>query len=404
MTMSTKQVGHRKTPPYKAAGLIMIILLVLVVGVCITAFRGGFDDTNSVTVESERSGLVMDVGSKVKYHGLQVGKVQTVELKNQRAVLKLGIDPGKLGAIPANVVAVIKPTTVFGAKYVEFLDPATPARTHLHANAVIAAQNVTTEINTVFENLTAVLDKVDPAKLNGALGGIAAGLRGRGAQLGETLSDAQIVTSDVNTHMRTLQRDLRLTNVVANNLADVSDEIMGILGDSTVTAQTISAEDKNIEALLLSAVGFGQNGTELLGPNKANFVNSMQLLTPTTELLNKYSPTFACLAHVGATAFKNELPVVDTTNYSALLDAGLLFGDAPYTYPENLPKVGAQNGPGGKPGCYPTQSWNTYPAPYLRMDTGAPLNGPGTDKPRLGSPFLLDYTNGNSAGGGTGRP
>lgn len=382
----------------------MIVLLVVVVVVCVVAFRGGFDQTRGVTVESGRAGLVMDVGSKVKYHGLQVGSVKAIDLGDDRAVLDLAIEPAKLGVIPSNVVAIIKPTTVFGAKYVEFIDSAAPSRSSLPAGARVEAQNVTAEINTVFENLTSVLDKVDPAKLNGALGGIAEGLRGRGSDLGETLSDAQVVTSELNKHMTTLQRDLRLTDVVTNNLADVSDQIMGILADGTVTSRTISAEQKNVESLLLSAIGLGRSGTELIGPNRANFVSSMQLLTPTTELLAKYSPTFACMAHLGAVAYKNELPVVDATNYSASLDAGLLWGDAPYTYPQNLPKVAAKNGPGGEPGCYPTQSWDTYPAPYLRMNTGAPLNGPGTDKPKLGSPFLLDYLNGNKIGGGAGRP
>jgi phospholipid/cholesterol/gamma-HCH transport system substrate-binding protein len=385
-------------------GLIMIILLVVVLGVCLAAFRGGFDERSSVIVESDRAGLVMDVGSKVKYHGLQIGTVEAVNLDVDRATLELGIEPARLSVIPSNVTAVIKPTTVFGAKYVEFFDPTVPSRSRLTAGARIAVDNVTQEINTVFENLTSVLNKIDPAKLNGVLGGLAEGLRGRGKALGDTLSDAQRVSSALNDHMTTLQRDLRLTDAVTNNLADVSDEILGILGNSTVTSRTITTEQKNVEALLLSAIGFGQTGTELIGPNRENFVNSMELLTPTTALLEEYSPSFQCLAHVGAVAYENELPVVDATGYSASLDAGLLWGDASYEYPENLPKVGAENGPGGQPGCFPTLSWDTYPAPYLRMDTGAPLNGPGTDKPKLGSPFLLDYLNGDALGGGTGRP
>jgi phospholipid/cholesterol/gamma-HCH transport system substrate-binding protein len=129
----------------------------------------------------------------------------------------------------------------------------------------------------------------------------------------------------------------------------------------------------------------------------------MRLLTPTTTLLAEYSPSFPCMFHLGALDAANEPPVVDKTGYSVALDVGLLLGDDPYTVPENLPVAAAKGGPGGRPGCYRPASWDAYPAPYLRMNTGAPLNGPDTDHPRLGSPSVIEYLFGNALNG-KGRP
>ena len=58
------------------------------------------------------------------------------------------------------------------------------------------------------------------------------------------------------------------------------------------------------------------------------------------------------------------------TANTVIMDAGLLMGDDPYRYPDNLPIVNAKGGPGGKPSCgsLPDVSKN-YPVKYLVTDT-----------------------------------
>ena len=74
------------------------------------------------------------------------------------------------------------------------------------------------------------------------------------------------------------------------------------------------------------------------------------------------------------------------------MDAALLFGDDPYRYPDNLPKVNATGGPGGKPSCgsLPDVSKN-FPVKYLVTDTGF---GTGLDvrpNPGIGFPGFANY-------------
>jgi phospholipid/cholesterol/gamma-HCH transport system substrate-binding protein len=74
------------------------------------------------------------------------------------------------------------------------------------------------------------------------------------------------------------------------------------------------------------------------------------------------------------------------------MDAGLLLGDDPYRYPDNLPKVNATGGPGGKPSCgsLPDVSKN-FPVKSLVTDTGF---GTGLDirpNPGIGFPGLANY-------------
>ena len=76
----------------------------------------------------------------------------------------------------------IASSTVFGAKSVELVPPAEPSAQRLHAGQTLQGEHVTVEINTVFQQLTSVLSKIDPPKLNETLGAIASAFNGRGAQ------------------------------------------------------------------------------------------------------------------------------------------------------------------------------------------------------------------------------
>ena len=60
-------------------GLVSVAVVAAVVAVAVGLFRGSFTDTTPVTVLLPRAGLVMNPDAKVKMHGVQVGKVASIE-------------------------------------------------------------------------------------------------------------------------------------------------------------------------------------------------------------------------------------------------------------------------------------------------------------------------------------
>ena len=78
---------------------------------------------------------------------------------------------------------------MFGAKFVELVEPPEPSSQPLAKGQQLDARHVTVEINTVFQQLTSVLKAVDPVKLNETLGAISGALNGRGEKLGQTVID-----------------------------------------------------------------------------------------------------------------------------------------------------------------------------------------------------------------------
>ncbi|WP_142389912.1 MlaD family protein, partial [Mycobacterium sp. shizuoka-1] len=129
------------------------VILLLAIGafffVTATAFAGTFRSYVPVTLASDRSGLVMETGAKVKLRGVQVGRVGGISGGQGDASLRLEIDPDQIRYIPANVGAQIRSTTAFGAKFVDLVYPSEPSAQRLTAGAVLRSANVTTEVNTV---------------------------------------------------------------------------------------------------------------------------------------------------------------------------------------------------------------------------------------------------------------
>jgi phospholipid/cholesterol/gamma-HCH transport system substrate-binding protein len=377
------------------------VLLVVVVALStLTAllFSGTLRRTVPLTLVSDRAGLVMENGAKVKLRGVQVGEVASIAADagapgTALSKLNLKIDPGPFQYLPSNVEAEIKSSTAFGAKYVDLIVPPDASSAPLRPGAVLHSRNVTVEVNTVFENLQSVVRSIDPAKLNSVLSAVADSVRGKGDRIGQAITDANTVLLAVNPRMPTVQRDWQLFGKTAGAYSNAAQDILSILDSFSTTSQTISSHANALDNLLLSAVGFSQSGINTIGGNQSNLVRALNILDPTTALLMKYSPTYTCLFQ-GAQWFLEHggRDALGGNGKSVIMDAGLLFGDDPYHYPDNLPIVNATGGPGGKPSCgsLPDVSKN-FPVKYLVTDTGF---GTGLDlrpNPGIGFPGIANY-------------
>ncbi|TDL06594.1 MCE family protein [Mycolicibacterium obuense] len=372
--------------------LILLVVMAVILWLTYSLFFGTFTSHETVTVTSDRAGLVMETNSKVKLRGVQVGRVSAIEGGSEPVALKLEIDKDKIGFIPGNVEAQIRATTVFGAKYVDLIYPSDPQGT-LRAGQVIQSRNVTVEANTVFQNVVAIIDRVDVAKLNSTLSALADGVRGLGPQIGEATTAANQVLLQLNPRSDTIAEDWRTLRQFNDTYSAAAGDIVTTLDALSTTSTTIANRATALDTLLMSTIGLSNSGISLLAPNQANLIKAINVLRPTTDLLFKYSPEYTCLLTGAKT-------LLDTGGYEApggngrslILDVGLSLGDDPYHYPDNLPIIGAKGGPGGKPSCgsLPDVAKN-WPVRNLVTNTGF---GTGIDwrpNPGIGFPAWANY-------------
>jgi phospholipid/cholesterol/gamma-HCH transport system substrate-binding protein len=389
MTTATRQ---RRLRP-ACWTLILIAVIAVFIWLCSALFAGTLNSYVPVTLTSDRSGLVMEPGAKVKMRGVQVGRVASLEGGQNPVRLKLELFPDEVNHIPANTEAQIRATTIFGAKYVDLIYPADPSPWRISAGTVLRSRNVSTEVNTIFENLVDVLHQIDPPKLNAVLTAFADAVRGRGERIGQATTAANHVLMAINPRMDSVQQDWRSLTAANDAYAAAAPSLLNTLDAFSTTSSTFTTHASDLDALLLNIVGVSQAGIDLLGPNEGNLVRAFNVLAPTTELLRKYNPEYTCLL-VGAkwSLDNGGYQAAGGDGRTAMLDDAFLFGDDPYRYPDNLPMVAAKGGPGGKPGCgsLPDASKN-YPVRQLVTNTGW---GTGLDirpNPGIGHPCCVDF-------------
>lgn len=376
------------------------VLLVVVVAIStLTAmlFSGTLRSYEPLTLVSDRAGLVMEDGAKVKLRGVQVGEVTNIGAQTGVAgavsKLNLKIDPEPFKYLPSNLEAEIKSSTAFGAKYVDLIVPPDASPQRIKPGSVVHSRNVTVEVNTVFQSLQGVVQSIDPAKLNAILSAIAESVRGKGDVLGQAITDSNNVLLAVNPRMETVRQDWQLFGQTTKAYSDAAQNIVSILDNFTTTSTTITSNAQALDTLLLSAVGFSNAGVNTIGGNQTNLVRAMNILDPTTQLLMKYSPTYTCLFQGAQWFLENGgRDAIGGNGKSVIMDAALLAGDDPYRFPDNLPIVNATGGPGGKPSCgsLPDPLKN-FPVKYLVTDTGF---GTGLDvrpNPGIGFPGFANY-------------
>jgi phospholipid/cholesterol/gamma-HCH transport system substrate-binding protein len=384
--------GERRLHPAWWTAILVVVIAALVAGT-VVSYTGALKSYVPVTVTADRSGLVMETGAKVMLNGVQVGKVAGITGGKQPVALRLDIDADQAKYIPANVGAQIRATTVFGAKYVDLIYPDKPSAQRLAAGAVLLSRNVTTEVNTVFENLVGLLDQIDPAKLNAVLGALSEGFRGQGERLGQAITDANQVLLQINPRSETIRQDWRSLKGFSDAYGTAAADIVSVLDAASTTSTTITGHAKALDTLLLNTIGFAQSGTNLIAPNQQTLIDAINILEPTTNLLMKYDPTLTCTL-VGAKWWLDNggYKGLGGNGKSIIIDSALLFGNDKYNYPDNLPIVAAKGGPGGKPGCgsLPDAS-KMFPVRQLITNTGW---GTGMDiRPNPGVAAQTCYAN-----------
>jgi ABC-type transporter Mla subunit MlaD len=216
----------------------------------------------------------------------------------------------------------------------------------------------------VFQQLTSVLQKVDPAKLNETVGAISAAFSGRGDKFGKTLADLDDALAKLNPSLDTLNHELAIAPTVLDSYADASPDLLQTVKNATQVSDTIVDQEQNLDALLVSAIGLADVGTDVLAENREPLADVIHLLAPTLDLTNRYNEAITC-------SLKGMIPLATgpgTELPGITLLVSFFLGRERYRYPSNLPKVAASGGP--QCSGLPVVPFEQRP-PYVVTDIGA---------------------------------
>ena len=280
---------------HKVLGVVFLCLLLTGGYLTYAVFTKKFADYDEVRLQTSKIGMQLPSRADVKIRGVIVGEVLDFEPNSEGAEITLGIYPGEIDTIPANVSGSIVPKTLFGEKYVALDVPAEPDAEHLEPGDTIERTQVSIEVEKVLSDLYPLLRTVQPADINLTLNALATALEGRGDQLGENLETVDSYLKRINPQIPQLIEDLRLTAQVSDTYAEVMPQIADILDDTVTTTGTLEDREVKLEALFDDITAFSDTARGFLEDNGDNLIRFSEISQQQLRVFAKYAPEYNCL-------------------------------------------------------------------------------------------------------------
>ncbi|GAB2673786.1 MCE family protein [Saccharopolyspora gloriosae] len=260
--------------------------VVVVLGAAVFAVLGGgeaFESDPTVSAEVPAAAGPVRVNSAVRYRGVVVGELAEVDEGTAGSRLTLRMDRSTLDSIPAGVRLRILPKTLFGDQYVELAGSAAGGR--LEPGAEIAADTdaATVRIYHAYTRMFALLQSLRPAELQVALGTMADVLRGRGAELGETVD----VLHDLSGRFDPAETVGELGEVagLTEQLATAAPDLLATLDDAVVLSRAVVEERENLADLLGAGTELTERSQRFLDENAARAIEVVHVARPASEVL-----------------------------------------------------------------------------------------------------------------------
>ncbi|WP_162602349.1 MlaD family protein [Nocardioides daejeonensis] len=328
--------------------LVGLITLACMAGV--TTWLGGSYlgwFTRDLTVDARLpvSGDSLGVNSDVKYRGLRVGRVVSVETGTE-PVAHLVLMSEHAAAIPADVRARVLPGTLFGNEYVDLVRPrrTSAAPGSLSKGDTVPADTSAASVRLMdaFTSTQRLLVALDPAALDAAVSQLAEALSGRGDNLRRFLVDADRMLGRWEALSPLLHRDVALLTEVAETLADTEPAFVRTLRDSLPVARLWAEEQQAITGVLRETArwfdtvdGFLQEQHPVLRPLLAQSAAILQVMAANSGLFSLALGAFPGVVENGAAAVQGNRIQME----------GVIGLQLPRPYgPEDCPRYGKHAG------------------------------------------------------------
>lgn len=330
----------------RLAGFGVVAVILGLFGLTAAFYNHAFSNPLTVTLRTNRAGLLLDTGNVVKMRGIEVGKVGAVHVEPDGGVsITLELDRAEVGMIPADVQATIDASTIFGAKYVTLTAPGNLNARPITAGAVITNGNVTPEVDTIFDQLDKVLTSVNVVDLNVTLTSLAGAVQGRGAEIADLAAKADAYLTRLEPLLPTMRADLYQLALAGRLGVKIAPAFLSLLRNASVTATTVTAYQQQLARLLVDANLLGKDGVALLGANGKQLEAAIRNIWPTAQLLNQYAPELSCFLTGMENTRQIMAKVIGGTTAGLIGRVSIRGSLNPYSFPGDLPPYPSGTGP-----------------------------------------------------------
>ncbi|MBS9372186.1 MCE family protein [Rhodococcus sp. B50] len=245
--------SSRERLNYLVRGALAFAVGIGVAATMVLRGTGTFDRTDDIFVEVPSAVGLVNAGAPVRYLGVDVGRIASMEAGATESRVRLAIDVEVSRTIPSDVLARVVPRTFFGDIYVELVttDPADggaaqggAATTEAAALADIDRIAVDTgpeavAMYDVFTRMASVLEQMQPQEMAKALDALGRALDGNGETIGRTIDRLAATTDQLTPSLNGLIDVTPHFVTVMESLQSATPDMMGVLSAATEVSRAI---------------------------------------------------------------------------------------------------------------------------------------------------------------------
>ena len=251
-----------------ASGLIAMLFLASSTYFGVKVAVGALKPRYQLEASFSAAGQGLQSESDVKIHGVDVGRVKKVRLRDGRALVRLDIDKGE--RIPVGATATIRPKTLFGEKFVD-IDPGPneTAGPFLGDEDRIDKTVGGFELEKVLTQLYPILKAVKPEELAVILDTLAEGGEGQGEAIHRQIGNFATLADIQARHDADVRQFLDDLGALSDELADRADDLVAGARDLNVALPPLTERSDALGVLLDQTASLTADLADVLNANQS---------------------------------------------------------------------------------------------------------------------------------------
>ena len=211
-------------------------------------------------------GDALGPGAKVRYHGIIVGRVVSVDRGGDGYRAEILVQKQHAETIPADATARVLPSTLFGSEYVELLGRGVSAGRHLESGDVVTADETAASVRLMesYDTADRLIRSLDVEQLTTATSRIAAAIDGHGEDVGRFVERADEVLAAMQDDEDLFFGTLRGTTRAMAVIDSIEPDAVSGARHTATTADTLVAKRATIDRLLTSSAAVADRAGRLL--------------------------------------------------------------------------------------------------------------------------------------------
>ncbi|MFT4201225.1 MCE family protein [Gordonia sp. (in: high G+C Gram-positive bacteria)] len=186
--------------------------------------------------------------ANVSYRGVNVGKVDSVNLTNDGVRARLTIDSNS--KIPQNSQASIRSVSAIGEQFVEFTPPDQPSSAPMHNNQTVKSEDVPVEISSMLDQADNLLTNVGDSKLREVMDEVFQAFNGTGEDLQRLLDSMTLLTNDAYKNSDAMIALVQQAGDVLSTQSQTADKVRTWTSNLTKVTDQLRANKPEISGIL----------------------------------------------------------------------------------------------------------------------------------------------------------